>query len=84
MNQKFSPDRRSIHCVLGALPEDFALECVMRMLRMEPVQKDILEKVERTLRTEFMSATRLQLARTRQQPSQQLTADSTLFYDFNP
>ena len=25
--------------VLSSLPEDFALECVMRMLRMEPVQR---------------------------------------------
>ena len=28
--------------VLAALPEDFALECVMRMLRMETVQKEAL------------------------------------------
>lgn len=41
--------------VLTALPEDFALECVQRMLRMEPVQRDILDKIEQTLRTEFMS-----------------------------
>ena len=33
--------------VVGALPEDFAMEVVMRMLRMESVQKDILDKVER-------------------------------------
>ncbi len=32
--------------VLGALPEEFALEVVQRMLRMETVQKDILDKVE--------------------------------------
>src|SRR5208282_2888054 len=31
--------------VLAALPEDFALEVVQRMLRMESVQKDILDKV---------------------------------------
>src|SRR5580692_1444750 len=41
--------------VLAMLPEDFALECVMRMLRMEPVQREILDKIEQTLRTEFMS-----------------------------
>src|SRR5580698_3662520 len=29
--------------VLAALPEDFALECVQRMLRMESVQKDVLD-----------------------------------------
>ena len=32
--------------VLTALPEEFALEVVQRMLRMESVQKDILDKVE--------------------------------------
>src|ERR1700733_167143 len=35
--------------VLGALPEEFALEVVQRMLRMESVQKEILDKVEQTL-----------------------------------
>ncbi|MCA1936453.1 MAG: flagellar motor switch protein FliG, partial [Asticcacaulis sp.] len=39
--------------VLSALPEDFALECVQRMLRMEPVQREILDKIEQTLRVEF-------------------------------
>src|SRR5688572_23131755 len=41
--------------VLAELPEDFATECIMRMLAMEPVQREILEKIETTLRTEFMS-----------------------------
>jgi len=41
--------------VLTALPPEFALEVIQRMLRMEPVQRDILEKIESTLRTEFMS-----------------------------
>ena len=41
--------------VLSQLPEAFAMEVVMRMLRMETVQKEILEDVEKTLRTEFMS-----------------------------
>ncbi|MBL4876372.1 MAG: flagellar motor switch protein FliG [Cohaesibacteraceae bacterium] len=41
--------------VLSILPEEFALEVVTRMLKMEAVQKDILEKVEQTLRIEFMS-----------------------------
>ena len=41
--------------VLGVLPENFSLEVIMRMLRMEAVQKDILDQVERTLRTEFMT-----------------------------
>jgi flagellar motor switch protein FliG len=41
--------------VLAALPEELAIEVVARMLSLEPVQKDILEKIENTLRTEFMS-----------------------------
>ena len=41
--------------VLGVLPENFSLEVIMRMLRMESVQKEILDHVERTLRSEFMT-----------------------------
>lgn len=41
--------------VLSILPEDFALDVVKRMLAMENVQKDILERVEQTLRAELMS-----------------------------
>ena len=41
--------------VLGMLPENFAMEVIMRMLRMESVQKDVLDHVEKTLRTEFMT-----------------------------
>jgi len=40
--------------VLALLPEGFAMEVVMRMLRMEAVQKEVLDDVEKTLRTEFM------------------------------
>ncbi|HYD97790.1 MAG TPA: flagellar motor switch protein FliG, partial [Alphaproteobacteria bacterium] len=38
--------------VLAALPEEFSMEVVMCMLRMEAVQKEVLDKVEQTLRTE--------------------------------
>lgn len=41
--------------VLSILPEEFALDVVNRMLKMEAVQKDVLERIEQTLRTEFMS-----------------------------
>ena len=41
--------------VLAVLPEELALEVVKRMLGLDPVQKEILEKIETTLRTEFMS-----------------------------
>jgi flagellar motor switch protein FliG len=57
--------------VLQILPESFALEVVMRMLRMESVQKDVLEGVERTLRMEFMS----NLARTQRRDAHEMMAD---------
>ena len=41
--------------VLAVLPEELALDVVQRMLGLDPVQKEILEKIESTLRTEFMS-----------------------------
>ncbi|MEQ1769754.1 MAG: flagellar motor switch protein FliG [Devosia sp.] len=41
--------------VLAALPEELAMDVVKRMLSLDPVQKDILEKIEATLRTEFMA-----------------------------
>jgi len=63
--------------VLGSLPEDFALEVVMRMLRMEPVQREILDKIEETLRTEFMS----NLARTSKRDSHEMMAD--IFNNFD-
>jgi flagellar motor switch protein FliG len=64
---------RSDHAgrVMAALPEDFALECVVRMLRMEPVQREILDKIEQTLRTEFMS----NLARTSKRDSHEMMAE---------
>jgi flagellar motor switch protein FliG len=66
---KIKPDHAAR--VLAALPEDFALECVQRMLRMEPVQREILDKIEQTLRTEFMS----NLARTSKRDSHEMMAD---------
>src|SRR5580704_541377 len=57
--------------VLAALPEDFALECVTRMLRMEPVQREILDKIEATLRSEFMT----NLARTNRRDSHEIMAE---------
>jgi len=57
--------------VLGLLPEGFAMEVVMRMLRMEAVQKEVLEDVERTLRNEFIS----NIARTSGRDSHELMAE---------
>ena len=41
--------------VLSILPEDLALDVVNRMLRLESIQKEVIDRVEQTLRTEFMS-----------------------------
>ncbi|MBP0494498.1 flagellar motor switch protein FliG [Roseomonas indoligenes] len=64
---------RSDHAarVLALLPEGFAMEVVMRMLRMETVQKEALEGVERTLKMEFMS----NLARASRQDSHEMMAE---------
>ena len=57
--------------VLALLPDPFAMEVVMRMLRMETVQKEVLDGVERTLRAEFMS----NLARSARRDSHELMAE---------
>lgn len=57
--------------VLAILPEGFAMEVINRMLKMEAVQKEILDEVEKTLRQEFMT----NLARTQRKDSHELIAD---------
>lgn len=42
--------------VLSALPALFAEEVIGRMLHLGPVQKEVLDQIEMTLRTEFMAA----------------------------
>ncbi len=66
---KVKPDHAAR--VLAILPEGFAMEVVMRMLRMENVQKEALEGVERTLKAEFMS----NLARTQRRDPHEMMAD---------
>ena len=65
--------------VLSVLPEDFSMEVVMRMLRMEAVQKDIIDKVEQTLRIEFMN----NLARTSRRDSHETIAEIFNYLDRN-
>jgi flagellar motor switch protein FliG len=57
--------------VLTQLPESFAMEVIMRMLRMEAVQKEVLDDVERTLRNEFFTS----LARTNRRDAHELIAE---------
>jgi len=66
---KIKPDHSAR--VLAQLPESFAMEVVMRMLRMEAVQKEVLDDVERTLRTEFFT----NLARTNRRDAHELIAE---------
>jgi flagellar motor switch protein FliG len=64
---------RSDHAgrVLTLLPDSFAIEVVMRMLRMESVQREVLDGVEETLRSEFMS----NLSRTSRRDSHEMMAE---------
>jgi flagellar motor switch protein FliG len=57
--------------VLAILPEEFALDVVNRMLKMEAVQKEVIERVEATLRTEFMS----NLSQTRRRDAHEVMAE---------
>jgi flagellar motor switch protein FliG len=66
---KVKPDHAAR--VLSILPDGFAMEVVMRMLRMENVQKEALEGVERTLKMEFMS----NLARTQRRDAHEMMAE---------
>ncbi len=66
---KIAPDHAAR--VLAMLPEGFAMEVINRMLKMEAIQKEVLDDVERTLRTEFMS----NLARTNRRDSHEMMAE---------
>ncbi len=50
---KIKPDNAAQ--VLAILPEDFAVDVINRMLKMESVQKEALDHIEQTLRSEFIS-----------------------------
>jgi len=65
---KIRPDHAA--SVLGTLPENFAMEVIVRMLSMEAVSKEVLDHVEKILRTEFMT----NLARTARQDSHEMMA----------
>jgi flagellar motor switch protein FliG len=63
--------------VLGILPEELALDVVGRMLKMEAVQKEVIERVEQTLRLEFMS----NLSQTRRRDAHEVMAE--IFNNFD-
>ena len=63
--------------VLAILPEDLSLDVVNRMLKMEAVQKEVIERLENTLRTEFMS----NLSQTRRRDAHEVMAE--IFNNFD-
>src|SRR5213596_3220069 len=63
--------------VLSILPEELALDVVNRMLKMEAVQKEVIERVEQTLRVEFMS----NLSQTRRRDAHEVMAE--IFNNFD-
>jgi flagellar motor switch protein FliG len=63
--------------VLAILPEELALDVINRMLKMESVQKEVIERVEQTLRTEFMS----NLSQTRRRDAHEVMAE--IFNNFD-
>ena len=57
--------------VMTLLPDTLAVDVIFRMLQMESVQREVLDDVENTLRTEFMS----NLVRSTHRDSHELLAD---------
>jgi flagellar motor switch protein FliG len=65
--------------VLGVLPDDFSLEIIQRMITLEPVKKEVLSGIERTLQSEFMS----NLAATKKHDSFEMIAEIFNNFDRN-
>lgn len=63
--------------VLAVLPEPLALDVINRLIKMESVQKDVIERVEQTLRSEFMST----LSQTSKRDPYQPIAEIFNFFD---
>ncbi|MFZ4125937.1 MAG: flagellar motor switch protein FliG [Rickettsiales bacterium] len=65
--------------VLSVLPDDLAMEVMMRMLDMESVKKEVMDGIERTLRVEFMS----NLAKTQRRDTHEVMAEIFNNFDRN-
>lgn len=63
--------------VLSVLPEQFAFETIMRMLNMGSVKKEVIERVEKILRAEFISS----VGKTMKRDSCEMIAD--IFYNLD-
>ncbi len=65
--------------VLTVMPEDLAMDVILRMLSMDAVKKEVLDGIEKTLRVEFMS----NLAKTQRRDSHEMMADIFNNFDRN-
>ncbi|NBO24487.1 MAG: flagellar motor switch protein FliG [Chlamydiae bacterium] len=63
--------------VLGHLPDEFAFEIITRMLSMGSVKKDVLDRVEKILRAEFISS----ISKAQKRDSYEMMAD--IFNNFD-
>jgi len=72
---KISPEHAAK--VLSILPEDFAFDTIMRMLNMGSVKKEVIERVEKILRAEFISS----VGRTMKRDSCEMIAE--IFYNLD-
>ena len=72
---KIKPEHSSK--VLSLLPESDSYDAIMRMLSMEPIQKNVIDSVEKILKKEFMA----NIARTSGRDSHELIAE--IFNNFN-
>lgn len=72
---RIKPDHASK--VLALLPESLSIEVIMRMLKTENVRREILDEIERTLRTEFMN----NLSKSSRRDSYELVAEVFNFFD---
>ncbi len=63
--------------VLALLPDPLAMEVILRMLKIENVRREILDDIERTLRTEFMN----NITKTSRNDSYVLVAEVFNFFD---
>src|SRR5574344_694650 len=66
---KIKPDHAAK--VIALFPEKFAMEIVLRMLRMDSVQKEVLDSLEKPLRKAFMS----NLSKSTRRDAHELIAD---------
>lgn len=74
---KLKPDHAAR--VLATLPDEVAMETILRMLNLEPVKKEVMDGIEKTLRTEFMS----NLAKTQRRDSHEMMAEIFNNFDRN-